>query len=155
MLSIFVILSVQNQHYNGGQLPSIPGQYCLGGTPLNAAIVASHELVRRFKRDHNVQIVNTVFLTDGDSSQAGYYLDSEGKEQHIGRNDQLTVRDIPSKRLHDPKLCYLLLTERPLKCCLILCVKRLVQTSSVSFLSIVLTVIKQVTTQMITNHLRT
>ena len=86
-----------NWHYNGGQLPSIPGQYCLGGTPLNAAIVASHELVRRFKRDHNVQIVNTVFLTDGDSSQAGYYLDSEGKEQHIGRNDQLTVRDIPSK----------------------------------------------------------
>ena len=86
-----------NWHYNGGQLPSIPGQYCLGGTPLNAAIVASHELVRRFKRDHNVQIVNTVFLTDGDSSQAGYYLDSDGKEQHIGRNDQLTVRDIPSK----------------------------------------------------------
>ena len=86
-----------NWHYNGGQLPSIPGQYCLGGTPLNAAIVASHELVRRFKRDHNVQIVNTVFLTDGDSSQAGCYLDSEGKEQHIGRNDQLTVRDIPSK----------------------------------------------------------
>ena len=64
---------------------------------MNAAIVASHELVRRFKRDHNVQIVNTVFLTDGDSSQAGYYLDSEGKEQHIGRNDQLTVRDMPSK----------------------------------------------------------
>ena len=86
-----------NWHYNGGQLPSIPGQYCLGGTPLNATIVASHELVRRFKRDHNVQIVNTVFLTDGDSSQAGCYLDSEGKEQHIGRNDQLTIRDIPSK----------------------------------------------------------
>ena len=36
---------------------------------LNACIVASHELVRRFKRGHNVQIVNTVFLTDGDSGR--------------------------------------------------------------------------------------
>ena len=86
-----------NWHYNGGKSPSIPSQYSLGGTPLNAAIVASHDLVRKFKRDHNVQIVNTVFLTDGDSNQAGCYLDSEGKEQHIGRNDELTIRDIPSK----------------------------------------------------------
>jgi len=86
-----------NWHYNGGKSPSIPSQYSLGGTPLNAAIVASHDLVRKFKRDHNVQIVNTVFLTDGDSNQAGCYLDSEGKEQHIGRNDHLTIRDTLSK----------------------------------------------------------
>lgn len=86
-----------NWHYNGGKSPSIPSQYSLGGTPLNAAIVASHDLVRKFKRDHNVQIVNTVFLTDGDSNQSGCYLDSEGKEQHIGRNDHLTIRDTLSK----------------------------------------------------------
>lgn len=43
--------------------------YCdqLTSTPLNPCIVAASEIVNRFKAKSKVQIVNTVFLTDGDS----------------------------------------------------------------------------------------
>ena len=39
---------------------------CLGGTPLNETIVSAFEIIPEFKRKNNLQIVNTIFLTDGD-----------------------------------------------------------------------------------------
>ena len=43
--------------------------YCdsLNGTPLNSSIVAASEVVNRFKARSKVQVVNVVYLTDGDS----------------------------------------------------------------------------------------
>lgn len=59
------------------QQASIPGmQYIynserlidgMGGTPLNSALLALPEIVNNFKRDNNVQIMNVIVLTDGDS----------------------------------------------------------------------------------------
>ena len=43
----------------------------LGCTPLNEAIVASFEIVPEFQRKNGIQIVNTVFLTDGDGHGMG------------------------------------------------------------------------------------
>ena len=40
----------------------------MGGTPLNAAIVATEHLVNQFKARSKVQIVNVIFLTDGESN---------------------------------------------------------------------------------------
>jgi hypothetical protein len=40
-------------------------EHALGGTPLNEAIVIATELVRKFKTDYKLDIVNTIFLTDG------------------------------------------------------------------------------------------
>ncbi|MED5350580.1 MAG: hypothetical protein VYB50_03715 [Candidatus Thermoplasmatota archaeon] len=40
----------------------------LGCTPLNECILAAKDIVQKFQRNTNTQIVNTVFLTDGDSS---------------------------------------------------------------------------------------
>ena len=40
----------------------------MGGTPLNQAIVAAEEVVKRFKASSKAQIVNVVFLTDGESN---------------------------------------------------------------------------------------
>jgi hypothetical protein len=42
--------------------------YTLGGTPLNEAIIAMMKIVPKFKSDTGVQKVNTIFLTDGESS---------------------------------------------------------------------------------------
>lgn len=39
----------------------------LGSTPLNPCIVAASEIVNRFKARSKVQVVNTIFLTDGES----------------------------------------------------------------------------------------
>jgi hypothetical protein len=46
---------------------SIPYHFELGGTPLDATIITALELVPEFQRKNRVQIVNTVFLTDGES----------------------------------------------------------------------------------------
>lgn len=40
----------------------------LGGTPLNEAIISAFDLLPKFQKANKLQIVNTVFLTDGDGS---------------------------------------------------------------------------------------
>ena len=44
---------------------NLPNELCLGGTPLNEAIMAAFPMIPLFRKKYNVQIVNTVFLTDG------------------------------------------------------------------------------------------
>jgi hypothetical protein len=44
---------------------SLPNELSLGGTPLNEAIMAAFPMIPLFRKKYNVQIVNTVFLTDG------------------------------------------------------------------------------------------
>jgi polyhydroxyalkanoate synthesis regulator phasin len=48
-------------------------EHTLGGTPLNEAIVIATELVRKFKTDYKLDIVNTIFLTDGMGHDIYYY----------------------------------------------------------------------------------
>jgi hypothetical protein len=43
-----------------------PHDFSLGGTPLNEAIIAAMKLIPEFKKQYKLQIVNTVFLTDGE-----------------------------------------------------------------------------------------
>jgi hypothetical protein len=40
----------------------------LGGTPLNEAVISAFKLIPQFKTQNKLQIVNTVFLTDGEGS---------------------------------------------------------------------------------------
>jgi hypothetical protein len=49
-----------------------PAPFDLGGTPLNEAIMLAMEVVPEFKKQHNLQIVNTVFLTDGEGHSNRY-----------------------------------------------------------------------------------
>ena len=44
-----------------------PWQFYLGGTPLDDAIMAGIQIHKEFKKSNRLDIVNTVFLTDGDS----------------------------------------------------------------------------------------
>jgi len=46
----------------------IPSQYYLGSTPLDECIVAAMDMVPQFRAANKLQIVNTIFLTDGQSS---------------------------------------------------------------------------------------
>jgi hypothetical protein len=49
------------------QLICTPWPFMLGGTPLNAAIICANDMVKEFKERNKIQIVNTVFMTDGES----------------------------------------------------------------------------------------
>ena len=58
-------------HYYG-----LPNNYNLGGTPLDDTIIMSKSIIEEFKVRTKAQIVNAVFLTDGQSNRNGHYLDS-------------------------------------------------------------------------------
>ena len=44
----------------------------LGGTPLNDAILVSRDLMAKFRKEKNIQIMNFVCITDGESNHSTY-----------------------------------------------------------------------------------
>jgi len=57
----------------------MPNNFSLGGTPLNDTIVVAKSVIEEFKMKSRAQIVNAVFLTDGQSNQPNQYLDSSNE----------------------------------------------------------------------------
>jgi hypothetical protein len=57
-----------------------PRKFSLGCTPLNEAVVSAFNIVPKFQEENGVQIVNAIFLTDGQGHgmgcSSGYYTDS-------------------------------------------------------------------------------
>jgi hypothetical protein len=49
----------------------VPSHYSLGCTPLNEAVLAAMEIIPEFQRRNGTQIVNTVFLSDGEGHGIG------------------------------------------------------------------------------------
>ena len=60
------LLEIGNSHVRTRDM-AIPDFMALGGTPLNAAIISAFDVVPKFKENNKLQIVNTLFLTDGES----------------------------------------------------------------------------------------
>jgi hypothetical protein len=75
------------------------------GTPLNQAIVHAMTIVPEFQKKNKLQIVNTIFLTDGESNNANRYLQ---KDSYYGLTDvhmkceRLVIRDPVTK--HEEKI---------------------------------------------------
>ena len=61
-------LAKSSSCYNGAGYPS---EFGMGCTPLNESVMCAFHQVPAFQAKHNVQIVNTVFLTDGDGYSMG------------------------------------------------------------------------------------
>ena len=57
---------------------SVSRKFWLSGTPLNDAIISAHVLVKQFQKSKRLDIVNTIFLTDGASHSAHYYSHYHG-----------------------------------------------------------------------------
>ena len=55
------------QNYQTDVTYYLPWQFYLGGTPLDDAIMAGIQVHKEFQKSNRLDIVNTVFLTDGDS----------------------------------------------------------------------------------------
>jgi hypothetical protein len=73
----------------GGYYDALP--VCLGGsTPLDSTIVVAKDIVNRFREQTKVQIVNTVFLTDGDATDNLLYYGTNPKG---GWNNITVLRD--------------------------------------------------------------
>ena len=77
------------------------------GTPLNQAIIHAMTIVPEFQKKNKLQIVNTIFLTDGESNNSSRYLQ---KDPYYGLTDvsmkceRLVIRDPVTK--HEEKIDY-------------------------------------------------
>ena len=76
----------------------------LGGTPLNEAILSAFEIVPMFQKKNKVQIVNTIFLTDGQGSGLRRYwsYDKDGKmfvDSSSNYRNRMIITD-PVTKLH-------------------------------------------------------
>ena len=63
----------------------MPGNFSLGGTPLDDTIIMAKSVIEEFKIKSRAQIVNAVFLTDGQSNRSSEYLDSTNVVRHFER----------------------------------------------------------------------
>ena len=69
---------------------SAPRCLQLGGTPLDDAIIAAIKVHESFQKKYRVDIVNTIFLTDGDSHSS--LFDSKGDWRVLHLNDPVTKK---------------------------------------------------------------
>lgn len=74
----------------------IPSYFGQGNTPLDPTILAAMYMVPEFQAKHKVQIVNTIFLTDGDSGYAMFGSYSENC--HYSSNSKCSVRSPINKK---------------------------------------------------------
>jgi hypothetical protein len=83
----------------------IPSWMCMGGTPLNEATIAAMEIVPHFQKQYKLQIVNAVFLTDGDGHtiRSVYDQDENGKlTSNSGSGNFYNRRESVGMILRDP-----------------------------------------------------
>lgn len=62
---------------------SVPNDFNLGNTPLDSTVMAAMEMVPEFQKKHKVQIVNTIFLTDGESGYAPFHNGWGGDKTYV------------------------------------------------------------------------
>ena len=79
-----------------------PTNFSLGGTPLDATIICAKTIIEEFKTRTKAQIVNAVFLTDGQSNRNNKYLDSENVSRQIDR-ENLHIDDSETRTRTYPK----------------------------------------------------
>jgi len=74
----------------------------LNGTPLNVALLSMLTLVPKFQKEKNLQVVNTIVLTDGEASDtplAGHNFQNREVEDHWkAKNPLVTLRDPVTRR---------------------------------------------------------
>ena len=84
---------VQMSEYRRGWKPN---WFQKGGTPLNEAIISAMSIVPQFQKQYKLQIVNTVFLTDGEghSNKEVFYKDSKGNMRDGTTNKEIDYDSI-------------------------------------------------------------
>lgn len=67
------------RRWNDGRMPRF---MMMSGTPLNEAVISAFEIVPEFQKRNRLQIVNTVFLTDGEGCMLQNSYDRSGFVSH-------------------------------------------------------------------------
>jgi hypothetical protein len=107
--SVLVYISSRTHNYY-----YVPHWFRLGSTPFNEAIISAMDIVPAFQAKYKLQIVNTVFLTDGEANQCRtiYHLNpisknfehdynSESHKRRLVVRDPLTRNEVTVRNLYD------------------------------------------------------
>jgi len=77
----------------------LPDRMHLGGTPLNSTLFTSFAVMREFIKKNQVDVINSIFLTDGDSHSNNQTWVSEDETKHFDPNkENVIIRDSISKK---------------------------------------------------------
>ena len=77
----------------------IPDVMHLGGTPLNSTLFVGFSVMREFQKKNQVDVINSIFLTDGDSHSSNGYWNTEGNISNFDiREENVILRDSVSKK---------------------------------------------------------
>ena len=81
----------------------IPYVFALSGTPLQAAIMVSENLIKDFQRKNRLQVVNAIYLSDGDSNMdlgeiVPERIGSTTLQHSYGVGRFVTIKDQKSKK---------------------------------------------------------
>jgi len=90
-------------NYYGSNYRTLPSKLSLGGTPLNASLLAINTFIPEFKAKNGVQIVNLIYLTDGDSS-GGHSVWKRRDDQdteRFGSKKHVLLRDTVTKKEYE------------------------------------------------------
>lgn len=89
-----------NYYYYSSQNIRVPNSMNLGGTPLNESILVLRSLAEEFKKNTKVEVLNTVLLTDGDSSYGLSYYTGNDKSENTYNNyrGRVVIEDRKSKK---------------------------------------------------------
>ena len=100
--------------YNSEISWELIGDFMLGGTPLNEAIITAMSIVPQFQKNNNVQIVNTIFLTDGQGQNKQYRYEADTACFHdprYDRNGESVIVDPVTKKHYNGRITDKILLE--------------------------------------------
>jgi hypothetical protein len=90
-------------HYYDSSYRTLPSKLSLGGTPLNASLLAINTFIPEFKAKNGVQIVNLIYLTDGDSSggHSVWKRRDDSEIERFGSKKNVLLRDTVTKKEYE------------------------------------------------------
>jgi hypothetical protein len=98
----------------------------LHSTPLDATVIASIEMVKQFRKNYRLDIVNTIFLTDGQSDTTSAGTDTSGHGYHSWKERGSSIvryvtdpvtKLVGASKNHQPMTCaYLQLLKKITDC---------------------------------------
>lgn len=92
------------KHYSGELYTGLPPQECLNTTPLIPSIMTCVELVKKFRKENGLDIVNTIFLTDGEDTHGLLYTDSSNSMvKNMGQHVYFSKKDATKCYVRDTK----------------------------------------------------
>ena len=100
--------------YNSEISWELIGDFMLGGTPLNEAIITAMSIVPQFQKNNNVQIVNTIFLTDGQGQNKQHRYEADTACFHdprYDRNSESVIVDPVTKKHYNSRITDKILLE--------------------------------------------